>query len=174
MASAGRACNWEQGEWAGPFGVRSRRSRNGAARSHLVSQDRPQSCRLVRSSERQMTASTESGVHPACFQADVAELADAPDLGSGDRKVVGVQISPSALRMMNNTLARWGQAPDWLSLAEAAQLMGPDYDVDRIAALVASATVVAQCDRVGKISLARHQESIWTQQVETRKRRTRV
>jgi len=76
--------------------------------------------------------------------------------------------------MMNNTLARWGQAPDWLSLAEAAQLMGPDYDVDRIAALVASATVVAQCDRVGKISLARHQESIWTQQVETRKRRTRV
>ena len=30
------------------------------------------------------------------LQADVAELADALDLGSSDRKVVGVQISPSA------------------------------------------------------------------------------
>ena len=39
--------------------------------------------------------------------ADVAELADASDLGSGDLTVVGVQISPSALtrfRFLTNSL----------------------------------------------------------------------
>ena len=39
---------------------------------------------------------TSCRVPPAVFDAKVAKLADAPDLGSGSRKAMGVQIPPFA------------------------------------------------------------------------------
>lgn len=93
----------------------------------------------------------------------------APDLGSGDLTVVGVQISPSAL-MAHSTLAKWGMAPDWLLPQQAAALLEPGFDVDRISALIAAGSVDARRDQAGvmlveKISLAHYQELIWRERV---------
>ena len=121
-----------------------------------------------------MTASTESGVHPACLSqparaglltvpaeashliADVAELADASDLGSGDLTVVGVQISPSALSVdfagdvsQMITLATWARAPAWLTPDQAAALMGPAYTPEAINTLIAIGAVGAEQDGTG-------------------------
>lgn len=69
----------------------------------------------------------------------------------------------------NTLLAQWALAPDWLTPAQAAQLLGPAYDADRILALVDSAYIYARRDLWGsllieKISLAAHQETIWRRQ----------
>ena len=40
-------------------------------------------------------------------RARVAELADAPDLGSGDRKVVGVQVPPFAFEAFSRVAGRF-------------------------------------------------------------------
>lgn len=75
-------------------------------------------------------------------------------------------------------ISNWGQAPDWLSLAQAAKLLGPGYDAPAIAALVDSAAIDARRDAAGrllveKVSLAAYQEMIWQQQ-QARKRRAAV
>ncbi|HSN77870.1 MAG TPA: hypothetical protein VL334_22570 [Anaerolineae bacterium] len=72
--------------------------------------------------------------------------------------------------MTHTTLAKWGLAPDWLSPQQAAALLEPGFDVDRITALVAAGSVDAHSDQSGvmlveKISLARYQELIWKQRV---------
>ena len=53
--------------------------------------------------DQSLDRATRSGLRDACvqripgFRAKVAELADAPDLGSGSRKALGVRLPPFAL-----------------------------------------------------------------------------
>lgn len=65
------------------------------------------------------------------------------------------------------TIVQWAFAPDWLSPAEAAALLGPAYTVDSILALIdlgaieAERTGAAGAWLVGKRSLHEYQESLW-------------
>src|SRR6266480_1697093 len=57
--------------------------------------------------DKSLDRATRSGLRDACvqripgFRAKVAELADAPDLGSGSRKALGVRLPPFANHNVN-------------------------------------------------------------------------
>lgn len=64
------------------------------------------------------------------------------------------------------TIVQWVFAPDWLTPAAAAALMGPAYSEDSILALIDLAAVVAEGDDKGgwlveKRSLEEYRESLW-------------
>lgn len=64
------------------------------------------------------------------------------------------------------TIVQWAFAPDWLTPAEAAALMGPAYTEATITALIELGAIEAEHDAagawlVGKRSLQDYQESLW-------------
>jgi hypothetical protein len=66
---------------------------------------------------------------------------------------------------MTNTLVTWLAAPDWLTLSEAAELMGPEYDVSAMLGLMQIGAVDWE-DFDGRLliekqSLREYQEALW-------------
>ena len=63
------------------------------------------------------------------------------------------------------TMVQWAFAPDWLTPAAAATLMGPAYSEDSILALIDLGAIVAEDDSGGwlveKRSLEEYLESLW-------------
>ncbi len=64
------------------------------------------------------------------------------------------------------TMVQWAFAPDWLTPAAAAALMGPAYSEDSILALIDLGAIVAEGDEAGrwlveKRSLEEYLESLW-------------
>lgn len=66
---------------------------------------------------------------------------------------------------MSGSLAAWAVAPDWVTPAQAAQLMGTDYTEERILQLVELGGIVAEeRDRVLLIelrSLSEYRDALW-------------
>lgn len=65
---------------------------------------------------------------------------------------------------MPATIVTWTFAPEWLTPAEAAGLMGPAYSAESIMTLVAIRAIVAEQDSTGwlieKRSLQEYQEAL--------------
>lgn len=64
------------------------------------------------------------------------------------------------------TLATWAMAPDWLTPAQAAALMGPAYAPEAINTLISIGAVDAEQDDSGawlveKIGLSEYQTALW-------------
>ncbi len=64
------------------------------------------------------------------------------------------------------TLATWAMAPDWLTLKQAAALLGPAYSAETIATLITIGAIDAEQDEAGawlveKIGLAEYQTALW-------------
>jgi hypothetical protein len=64
------------------------------------------------------------------------------------------------------TLATWAVAPDWLTPAQAAALMGLAYTPEAINTLIAIGAVDAEQDETGawlveKIGLSEYQTALW-------------
>lgn len=66
---------------------------------------------------------------------------------------------------MPATIVTWAFAPEWLTPADAASLMGPAYSADAIVTLIEIGGIVAEPSPDGllieKRSLKEYQESLW-------------
>lgn len=68
--------------------------------------------------------------------------------------------------MTSSGLLAWAVAPDWLTTAQAAQLMGPNYTRADIFQLVFDGALVGETDPAGVVrvdlrSLSEYRDALW-------------